>query len=135
MKEARRNLEAKEVCSFSTELNDWSKEKIVHRDSIKSFDFLMKNNYIKEIADHYFYLSEDIHRVEESFYKSKTIELAKSLGIDDISLEIKGFIKKLNTYNEIKDIAQCLMGKIADLRGVTIKKLHEDFDVSEEEKN
>ena len=43
--------------------------------------------------------------------------------IDDID----SIIKKLHTFNEIKDIAQILMGKIADIKLMTIKEVHIQF--------
>ena len=46
-----------------------------------------------------------------------------------VGQEVKALIKKFNNYNEIKDIAQALVGKIADLRGVSIKTVHEELGI------
>jgi hypothetical protein len=42
--------------------------------------------------------------------------------------ELDNIIDKLHVYNEIKDIAQIVMGKIAELKCITIKKVHQDYD-------
>ncbi|GME38164.1 putative DNA repair protein swi5 protein [Neofusicoccum parvum] len=39
-------------------------------------------------------------------------------------------IRRLNEYNEIRDIGQGLMGIIAESRGVRIKEVQEEFDIS-----
>ncbi|PVG03218.1 hypothetical protein CPB86DRAFT_810849 [Serendipita vermifera] len=36
-------------------------------------------------------------------------------------------IKLLHSYNESKDAAQILMGKLAVLQGVTVRQLHEKY--------
>lgn len=38
-------------------------------------------------------------------------------------------IKCLHAYNEIKDIAQGLFGKLAEIRGLRTRDVYEDFDV------
>lgn len=65
---------------------------------------------------------------------SKTIQQE----IDEVDREIEnllsqGFkieeldiiIEKLHVYNEIKDQTQCLLEKIAHIKGLTIRKIHE----------
>ncbi|KAF4303162.1 putative DNA repair protein swi5 protein [Botryosphaeria dothidea] len=39
-------------------------------------------------------------------------------------------IRRLNQYNEMRDIGQGLMGIIAESRGVRIKEVQEEFDIS-----
>ncbi|TBU09544.1 hypothetical protein CWI36_0020p0060 [Hamiltosporidium magnivora] len=90
------------------ELNNWEKEKIIHKNKILNFEFLNKNNFITEIKDSYFYLSVEYEKVEEYFYK-----------------------EKFKSYNELKDIAQAMMGKIADFKGSTLKEMHELFSVND----
>lgn len=48
---------------------------------------------------------------------------------------IKNHIASLHTYNEIKDVAQGLMGMVADARGVRVAELYEggEFGVSEKD--
>ncbi|TBU07571.1 hypothetical protein CWI39_0300p0020 [Hamiltosporidium magnivora] len=113
------------------ELNNWEKEKIIHKNKILNFEFLNKNNFITEIKDLYFYLSVEYEKVEEYFYKEKCDEIINRLNIKDPNMEIKEFIAKLNLYNELKDIAQAMMGKIADFKGSTLKEMHELFSVND----
>lgn len=44
--------------------------------------------------------------------------------------DVQDYIDALHEYNEVKDAAQMLMGKLAELQGVTVKKIHEDYGVS-----
>jgi hypothetical protein len=57
---------------------------------------------------------------------NKEIESFEGEGV--VLDELDSIIDKLHIYNEIKDIAQIVMGKIAELKGVTIKKVHQDYD-------
>lgn len=38
-------------------------------------------------------------------------------------------IKCLHRYNEMKDIAQMLFGKLAEIRGVRTRDIYADFDL------
>lgn len=108
-------------------LNDWEKEEIIRKDKIAEFDFLSRRRFITEVSMDYYYLSEDIKTVEMELWKDSNARLANELDIQDIDKEIKRFIKLLNSYNEIKDIGQELIGKIADLRQTTAKAIHEEL--------
>ena len=52
------------------------------------------------------------------------------------SLQSEGFmveeldrqIDLLHRYNDIKDVAQMVLGRLAELEGVTVKSLHEKYD-------
>ena len=110
-------------------LNDWTSQKIIHKDKIIEFEFLTDNNFITEIEDGYFYLNAEFHSVERIYIEKLNSKIMNRLNIQDANKEIKTYIKKLNKYNEAKDIAQSLMGKIADLKGVTIKEIHEEMGV------
>lgn len=111
-------------------LNDWEEEKIIKKDNIVEFDFLYENRLIKEIEDGYYHLNDTLYNVEKKFYDEANRMIADKLGLQDIQKEIDRFIKKLNKYNEAKDIAQSLMGKIAEMRGVTIKDIHSEMGMS-----
>lgn len=54
----------------------------------------------------------------------------KSLGDSYSEDELQDHIQKLHDYNEIKDIGQILLGKIAEFEGVTTSSLYERFDLS-----
>ena len=49
----------------------------------------------------------------------------------DAQATVKAHIKLLHDYNEIRDIGQCLMGIIADNKGVRVRDVYRDFDVAE----
>lgn len=114
-------------------LNDWDTEIILRKDEIKEFDFLKKHNFIEEIEDDFFYLLKSSNFVEESFYKEKAEEIAREIGVENISKESKEFINKLNLYNETKDTAQTLIGKVAEFRGVCAKDIYKELNVDNEE--
>ncbi|XP_064121635.1 DNA repair protein SWI5 homolog [Macrobrachium nipponense] len=44
--------------------------------------------------------------------------------------ELQGHISNLHRYNEIKDAAQLVMGRLAELEGVTVKEIHEKYGVT-----
>ncbi|XP_076316308.1 DNA repair protein SWI5 homolog isoform X3 [Tachypleus tridentatus] len=56
------------------------------------------------------------------------IELLQSQGFK--VEELQWHIDKLHEYNEIKDAAQCVLGRLASLDGVTIKEVHERYGLS-----
>lgn len=109
--------------------NDWEAHKIIHKSEIMEFEFLNDNSYIEEIDSGYYYLAVDIGTVEKKFYTKKNEEIADELNLGDVQKEIATFVKKLNRYNYAKDIAQTLMGRMAELKGTTIKNIHEDMGV------
>ncbi|XP_071495773.1 DNA repair protein SWI5 homolog [Diadema antillarum] len=43
--------------------------------------------------------------------------------------ELQLHIKKMHEYNELKDMAQMLLGRIASLEGVTTRQLHEEMGI------
>nr|XP_003470653.2 DNA repair protein SWI5 homolog [Cavia porcellus] len=43
--------------------------------------------------------------------------------------ELEAHISKLHEYNDIKDVGQMLLGKLAVIRGVTTKELYPEFDL------
>ena len=115
------------------QLNDWEREPVVHESKIKNTEFLLQHEYIEEIEGGYFCLTAPFTEVERVFYEEQSSKLAKELGIEDIDKELKQLIHALHEYNEVKDIAQSLMGRIADLRGVSVRAIHEELGVSHED--
>ncbi|KDQ12064.1 hypothetical protein BOTBODRAFT_176827 [Botryobasidium botryosum FD-172 SS1] len=53
--------------------------------------------------------------------------LEAALGDEDPQKIVSRHIKLLHEYNEAKDAAQMLMGKIAGIKQTTVKQLHEDY--------
>lgn len=117
---------------MSSLLNNWEAEKVVRKDRILEFEFLIDGGFITEIEDDYFYLNTPLHEVEKKLYDERNRKLADELNLTNVQQEIKWFIQKINRYNEAKDIAQSLMGKIADLKEVPIREIHEDMGMDSE---
>ncbi|XP_066896255.1 DNA repair protein SWI5 homolog [Kogia breviceps] len=44
--------------------------------------------------------------------------------------ELEDHISQLHEYNDIKDVGQMLLGKLAMIRGVTTKELYPEFDLN-----
>ncbi|GFQ77039.1 hypothetical protein TNCT_460151 [Trichonephila clavata] len=61
----------------------------------------------------------------------KEIEDLKEKGFEEDDL--KWYIDKLHEYNEIKDVAQMIMGKIAVLEQTTVRKVHEEFGMKDDD--
>ncbi|KAG8194144.1 hypothetical protein JTE90_000982 [Oedothorax gibbosus] len=57
------------------------------------------------------------------------IEILKNQGFEEEQL--KWYIDKLHEYNDIKDIAQNIMGRIAVSERTTIRKIHEEFGMTD----
>lgn len=109
--------------------NSWDVERVIQKENITEFEFLCSREYITEIEDDYFYLNTPLAVVEKEFYEQGNRALMEALGIKDLEQELKMLIKKFNRYNEIKDIAQELIGKVADMRGVSITEVHRELGV------
>lgn len=107
-------------------LNNWDEVKIIHKTDILHFDFLYEHDYIKEIKEDYYFLVGSFPDVEKALYDNLNAALANELDLADPQKEINGFIKKLNRYNNAKDTAQSLIGKIAELKNTTIKEINEE---------
>jgi hypothetical protein len=45
------------------------------------------------------------------------------------SCDVKEHMNLLHEYNEIKDIGQILIGKIAELKGTTCKHIYTEYDL------
>ncbi|KAF9763195.1 DNA repair protein SWI5 like protein [Nosema granulosis] len=104
-------------------INDWATNKIIRRDKIQHFELLEERNCIKEVKDNYYCLVEPIEVCESIVLEEINLEIASTLNITDIDLEVKSFIKQLNEYNELKDIGETLVHKIAERKGLTSKQM------------
>ncbi|KAM6431297.1 DNA repair protein SWI5 homolog isoform 1-T3 [Liasis olivaceus] len=71
------------------------------------------------------------HEIEE--LKCKELALDQEIAqikAEGYSLEeLENHITLLHEYNEIKDVGQMLLGKLAVIRGVTTKELYPEFDL------
>ncbi|RXG61891.1 DNA repair protein SWI5-like protein [Armadillidium vulgare] len=71
-------------------------------------------------------LKDELESLEtkEALLDKQILELEKE-GI--VKSEIQEFIDNLHKYNEIKDSAQIVMGRLAELHGITLKEIHLKF--------
>ncbi|KAI0658359.1 DNA repair protein [Cubamyces menziesii] len=61
-------------------------------------------------------------------------ELQKTLGENENAEQIVSrHIKLLHKYNEAKDAAQILIGKLANYRQTTIRQIHNDYGLTDED--
>ena len=79
-----------------------------------------ENNDVSEEA-----LSSDIKKLKE-----KHDMLDKEMADVYRVIELEKHISLLHEYNDIKDVSQMLLGKLAVTRGVTTKELYPDFDLN-----
>ncbi|KIJ13753.1 hypothetical protein PAXINDRAFT_80345, partial [Paxillus involutus ATCC 200175] len=62
--------------------------------------------------------------------------LQNRLGPNENAEEItSNHIKLLHRYNEAKDAAQILIGRLAVLKDTTIRQIHEDMDLLDDDTN
>ncbi|QRW24695.1 hypothetical protein RhiXN_11607 [Rhizoctonia solani] len=55
--------------------------------------------------------------------------LQKLLGNEDPQKIVDRHIKLLHTYNESKDAAQVILGRLAAIKQTSVAKIHEDYDL------
>lgn len=60
-------------------------------------------------------LKEEEQQLDEKLYQLVT--------------ERKRVMDALHEYNDIKDATQVVLGRLAELRGLTVAKIHEKFDL------
>jgi hypothetical protein len=75
----------------------------------------------KEVAEaksklKYAYMTVIAHQININFIPGRN---------PDAEATVKSHIKLLHEYNDIKDVGQFLIGKIADQRGVPVRDLYE----------
>lgn len=115
------------------DLNNWNVEKVIHKDKILEFKFLSDKYLIEELIEGHFYLKRTFYDVELMYYSEMNKKLMQELNLKDPTKEVKQFVNSLKIYNKAKDIAESLIGKIAEFKGLPIKEIHKemsvDFDV------
>jgi hypothetical protein len=109
-------------------LNNWKLDKVIHKDKILNFDILISKNCLKEVDKDYFYLIFPLEVCESFILEIRNKELASDLGITEVEKEIKNFINQLNKYNELKEIGETLVHKIAERKGKTSKQIFNEMD-------
>ena len=73
-------------------------------------------------------LRADIERLKEQIKanEAEIEELSREYSED----ELQQYIDHLHEYNEIKDVGQLLLGKLAEVQGTTVSELYREFDLS-----
>lgn len=71
-------------------------------------------NLIKEEIE----LDKDINALKEKGFKTE---------------ELKGHIDRLHRYNDVKDAAQLVLGRLAEIERVTLKEMHKKYNVPSDE--
>lgn len=67
---------------------------------------------------------------EELQYARRARRLTRRIESEDAeSHEVKGVIEKLHRYNDVKDLAQALIGRLAVMEGCTTRELYPRFDL------
>jgi DNA-binding Lrp family transcriptional regulator len=68
----------------------------------------------------------DANKVEE--------EIAQLSYVNDVyNNEVKGHMERLHVYNETRDTSVDVIGRVAQLEGVTVKALYERYDINLED--
>ncbi|KAI8741876.1 DNA repair protein SWI5 [Biomphalaria glabrata] len=74
-------------------------------------------------------LQEQIETLRKTLAKTESeIEQLTALGYKE--KELQEHIDKLHEYNEIKDVGQMLMGRIAEAEGLQTKDLYERYELN-----
>ncbi|RUO96543.1 hypothetical protein BC936DRAFT_141863, partial [Jimgerdemannia flammicorona] len=71
-------------------------------------------------------LENKLRGLQDEYHQIKS---ALSLSDDAADNLVDEHIRRLHEYNEIKDVGQMLLGKVAATEGTTIKKMYERFGV------
>ncbi|EIW87312.1 hypothetical protein CONPUDRAFT_149340 [Coniophora puteana RWD-64-598 SS2] len=79
--------------------------------------------------------SEEAQKNRLEQLQAEVNELQKTLGENKNAERIvANHIQLLHRYNEAKDAAQILIGRLANLKGTTVRQIHEDMDLLDDDK-
>jgi len=73
-------------------------------------------------------LEEEIERLQEEEKKLKDVHSGT-----DVEADMLAYIDLLHRYNELKDAGQILLGKLAEIEGVTTKDMYERYSLDLED--
>lgn len=73
----------------------------------------------------YYKISHPSQKEEIEFLKFQISQIPSIL----ITCDVGQHMNLLHQYNEIKDIGQILIGKIAELKGTTCKEIYSEYDL------
>ncbi|ETW86604.1 hypothetical protein HETIRDRAFT_99077 [Heterobasidion irregulare TC 32-1] len=80
------------------------------------------------------HVSQQAQEARAAALQDEIDQLQNTLGKEENAEKIVSrHIKLLHRYNEAKDAAQIIMGKLAAHKQTTIRQIHEDFGVADED--
>ena len=77
--------------------------------------------------------AEDFQKLVELRTQLQAIKVELPEDEQRIEEEHRRYMESLHAYNEAKDVGQALLGKLAQLKGMTTKQLYPEFGLSLEE--
>lgn len=114
-----------------------------------------KNIIIKVIPntnDNYYYMKIAKEKIEDIFKQEETLNKKENIKNEEREIKVKeliqlkkqyeeikkknkknDLIKVLHKYNDLKDISQELLGRIAIKKNMTIKEIYQEMDISVED--
>ncbi|OMJ07654.1 DNA repair protein SWI5-like protein [Smittium culicis] len=71
-------------------------------------------------------------KAELDALKAEHSSVAEKWGypVQDAQVVVKNHIEHLHLYNETKDAAQLILGKLAEMQAKSIKQIHAEFNIS-----
>ncbi|OLY83856.1 Biogenesis of lysosome-related organelles complex 1 subunit 2 [Smittium mucronatum] len=92
------------------------------------------DEYSKVLEAKFSRIGSDLKQLESELISLKTehdnLRVKWGGSIDEAKTLVKDHIETLHLYNETKDAAQIVLGKLAEMQNKTIKELHADFNIS-----
>ncbi|KAJ3218134.1 swi5-like zinc finger protein [Dinochytrium kinnereticum] len=94
----------------------------IQNDDVSEVDLEILEKEVQELRENESKLRQELSRL---------INPLKDAAITDEEINelMNKHIKMLHEYNEAKDCAQIILGKIAETRGVTIKSIYPEYDI------
>ncbi|KAJ1724745.1 swi5-like zinc finger protein [Coemansia erecta] len=71
--------------------------------------------------------------LQEHSEERDRVLLASGMTVDQARQLSDAHMDRLHKYNDIKDAGQVLFGKLAELRGKTVKEIHEEYGVKSDD--
>ncbi|KAJ1727907.1 swi5-like zinc finger protein [Coemansia sp. Benny D160-2] len=90
----------------------------------------LENAKDKELEETIASLKQELEALDQ---KKSELLLESSLSLDEARRMNEEHIDLLHRYNDIKDAGQILFGKLAELKGKTVKEVYMDYGVSLED--
>ncbi|KZT62009.1 Swi5-domain-containing protein [Calocera cornea HHB12733] len=76
---------------------------------------------------------KSLTKEEEDALRKEIAELEKELNGKDPNEAVKEHIRILHEYNELKDATQLMIGRLANMKDITIRQTHEDYGLTSDD--